>query len=162
MTGDLSPREREVLTVLAAASGSLRPEGLALKTGLTRAQVIVEVRRLIGRDLAVRKDGGHVSYYATVAGRMLAGTWKPAAPARITWTEGRHASYRGHAGSLELFSVSWHTQRDTPDWSMRCVLPGLSHKTWQHDDWEQLKGVAEHELAAWLTRVNGGQAWPSS
>ena len=72
----------------------------------------------------------------------------------ITWTEGKYSGLTGTAGGVHLFSVNWHTRRDTPDWNMRTDLPGLTGKTWEADDRDELHRLAEKVLAAWLARVS--------
>jgi hypothetical protein len=75
----------------------------------------------------------------------------------ITWDKGPYNCYRGLAGGVELFSISWRTCRSDPNWIMVCKLPGLMHKSWKDDDENVLREEAEKALADWLERVTAGE-----
>lgn len=78
---------------------------------------------------------------------------------RLTWKEGQYTSHRGSAGQgrgVELFTVTWKSRREDPDWLMRCYLPGLTSKEWKDNDLKVLQVRAEAVLSAWLESVNGG------
>lgn len=75
---------------------------------------------------------------------------------RLTWEDGAHTSCNGFAGGFRLFSITWKSRRQEPNWLMRCDLPGLAGKEWKNDDLDALKAEAADLLAAWLRRVDPG------
>jgi hypothetical protein len=74
---------------------------------------------------------------------------------RLTWEAGQYGTQRGKAGGISLFGLHWRTQRNKPNYTLKCELPGLTHTAEEHDDAEYLKGKAEEILAGWLALVNG-------
>lgn len=81
---------------------------------------------------------------------------KPEAPERqlLTWEAGDFSSHRGSVMGTDLFTISWHTRREDPDYAMRSLLPGM-YETWSDDSLERLKEIAEAVLSTWITRVTG-------
>lgn len=74
----------------------------------------------------------------------------------LTWEDGPHASFRGTAGGIELFSIHMSSRRTGPRWLLRCELPGLTYippERGASDDKNKLKDRAESMLAGWLGRV---------
>jgi hypothetical protein len=76
----------------------------------------------------------------------------------LTWEAGNYNSYVGLAGGVRLFSITWKTRREAPDWKLRADLTGIAGREWEHDDREFLQARAEEALAAWLARVTGPPA----
>jgi hypothetical protein len=74
---------------------------------------------------------------------------------RITWQAGQHTTHYGMAGGLRLFSITWRSRREDPNWLMRSDLPGHTGHEWRNDDMPALQAQAERILADWLTRVGG-------
>lgn len=80
---------------------------------------------------------------------------------RLTWKDGRYNTMDGFAGpgnGVRLFSVTWHTCREDPNWLMHCDLPGFKGKEWKDDDKDALQAKAETMLAAWLELIGGRQS----
>ena len=73
----------------------------------------------------------------------------------LNWREGQYTSSHGYAGPLHVFTISWKTLREDPNWIMACSLPGLEGKRWKHDDREALRERAGRILADWLQQVFG-------
>jgi hypothetical protein len=75
----------------------------------------------------------------------------------LTWEDGPHASYRGSAGGIELFSINRNAQRAGPRWFLRCELPGMTYipgdRDGDDDDEDTLKDQAEDMLARWLAQA---------
>jgi hypothetical protein len=75
--------------------------------------------------------------------------------ARLTWQAGQYTTHHGTAGGLRLFSITWKSRREEPNWLMRTDLPGHAGREWKNDDMAALQAQAERILADWLTRVGG-------
>ena len=71
----------------------------------------------------------------------------------ITWKPDRFNVHTGSAGDIELFSIYYRTRKDEPAHFMQSKLPGLEGQTWRSDSRDELKKVADEQLAAWLTRI---------
>lgn len=73
----------------------------------------------------------------------------------IVWSEGHHTTCNGRVGPLYLFTISWKSTREDPNWVMSCALPGLEGERWKDDDENVLRERAAGVLAHWLRRVFG-------
>jgi hypothetical protein len=76
---------------------------------------------------------------------------------RLTWIEHPYSN-DGSAGGVRLFSITWHTHREDPNWVMRCYLPGLTGQEWKGDDKDALLARAEELLGFWLAKVGGDKS----
>lgn len=81
--------------------------------------------------------------------------------ALLSWEDGQYNTSDGKAGpgkGVRLFTISWHSRRDDPDWLMRCDLPGFAGKEWKDDDRDALQARAETVLSTWLDLIGGRQS----
>lgn len=73
----------------------------------------------------------------------------------LTWKPGQYNTHTGSAADLRLFSVTWKSRREDPNWLMRSDLPGFEGREWKNDDLAELQGLASAVLAAWLSKITG-------
>jgi hypothetical protein len=78
---------------------------------------------------------------------------------RLTWQDAQHTTKHGRAGSLRLFTITWKSRREEPNWLMRCDLPGHAGHEWKDDNMVVLQVQAERILDKWLVQV--GQPAPA-
>lgn len=71
----------------------------------------------------------------------------------LTWVQGQYASYRGMAGPVHVFSISWRTRRGDPDWTLTADLNGMPRDLGSHDDRAVLEARAETALRKWLVMI---------
>ncbi len=74
---------------------------------------------------------------------------------RIEWQDGQYNTKYGVVDGLRLFSITWKSRSEDPNWLMRCDLPGYDGREWKNNDDRMLKGAAESTLALWLAKVGG-------
>jgi hypothetical protein len=73
----------------------------------------------------------------------------------LTWEPGSYNTHTGSAGGVRLFSVTWKSRREDPNYLMRSDLPGYEGREWKDDDREKLQARAEQLLSQWLAKVGG-------
>ena len=73
----------------------------------------------------------------------------------IDWKDSQYATRHGSVSGLQLFTISWKSTREDPNWVMSCSLPGLEGERWRDDHETVLIAKAREVLADWLRRVFG-------
>ncbi len=78
---------------------------------------------------------------------------------RIHWIKNKYGDYIGGVNRQGgLFSITWHTKRDDPNWLLRTTLPSMGHLRAKDDDENMLKLEAEAWLADFVASL--GAAFP--
>ena len=70
---------------------------------------------------------------------------------QIEWVQGNHTT-TGSLGGISIWSISWHTRRDSPDWVLRCTLPGIRQIA-ECATTDEAKARAQRQLAAFLKKI---------
>lgn len=77
----------------------------------------------------------------------------------ITWKSGQYSSTNGSVGRLTLFTISYKTRREDPDYTLSTTLQGFKSREWKNDDEGVLKAKAEKVLEAFVAEL--GAVFPT-
>lgn len=73
---------------------------------------------------------------------------------RVTWKRTDSGSgWKGRAGKLQLFAISWRLRSEDPQYVLSSALLGFEGQRWKDDDPEKLQARAERVLTAWLEEI---------
>lgn len=78
---------------------------------------------------------------------------------RITWKSGQYSSTNGSVGRLALFTISYKTRREDPNYTLSTILEGFKSREWKNDDEGALKAKAEQVLEAFVAEL--GAVFPA-